>query len=82
MSVLVEAATATAVEMHAGVPIAATSPSLPAEMTVKTPAFLSRSIAGFCGSVSHVPGKAPPPRLMFTDASLTPPGRLFMLAKT
>jgi hypothetical protein len=71
MSVLSLDPTATAVEIHEGVPIPSVKPTLPVAITVTTPALRKLSMLGFWGTVSHVPVKYPPPRLMFTGTSLT-----------
>src|SRR5262245_39172420 len=81
VSRLVEDATVVADEMQPGAPTPEVLPSLPAAMAVNTPALRRLSIEGLRLSPSHAPLNRPPPRLMLADASLAPPGRLFMLAK-
>src|ERR1043166_7241649 len=76
-SVLVEDATVVADEMQPGCEIRVVDPSLPAAMAVKHPAPLRLSIEGFWGSLSQVAAVfGPPPRLMLTEATLTPPANV------
>src|SRR5262249_32322590 len=71
-SFLSEDPTATAVEIQAGAPTALVNPSLPAAITVATPALRKLSMDGFVGSPSQAAVNIPPPRLILTEASLTP----------
>jgi hypothetical protein len=74
---LVVDATVTAVEIQAGALTPFVAESLPAEITVATPAVRKVSIANFRTSVSQYPACGLPPlRLMLTEANLTPLGRL------
>src|SRR5262245_1355776 len=82
VSFLVDEATVVAVEMHPGVLTSDVRASLPAAMAVRAPAFRRLSMEVLRASASQAPEvSGVPPRLMFTDARVAPPGRLLMLAK-
>ena len=67
-SVFEVAPTLTALEIHAGDEIAFTMALLPDAITVAIPTERSKSIAGLCGSPSHVPVvNGLPPRLRLTE---------------
>src|SRR5262245_62010813 len=72
-SVIVDAPTLIADEMHAGEARLITSALLPAATTVATPMPRRLSIDGLIGSSSHGAPNEPPPRLMLTDATFSPP---------
>ncbi len=63
-SVSVTAPTAITLEPHAGAAMALVNPLLPVAATTTTPASTARLLAIAVGSLSQLPGNAPPPRLI------------------